>query len=431
MVLPKSYGIAAGWPLAPGQVPGFTPAPPPPNLLRVVGTAGEVNYLFTGSAVTTGTAIHEHRTRAFIGPGGVKAGTARISNHAFRGLPGSEPDAPGYLVRSHIEYNGVAYVSTYGGAAKGTVAAGGVDVQSDPHTGCPDIPAGALVWIVRRREYAVGVTPHYLYNATFSPVISGQGYNRGDGSGATAIGVAGPMPGGTGWTAIDSLYAPPVLLGEPITPSAARPFIICGASIEYANNDATGDGANGAGAYMRRALADGGGTKYPWINMAVGSESSVQFIAASTRRRAYLQYAAGGCAVNGYGGNDFTGGATPDDTWANFLTINGYFKAAGITRTAVVRAHVKSNSTDNYATTTNQTPRGNFPSWRASMDAKAAASLADGTIGLYLDDSAAIEASGNIWKAPGYTTDGTHPEKIGHDAMYPIIRQQLANGGFL
>lgn len=393
---------------------------PTPSATRVAATRGEVQSDILAGTRTASNNVQEIRLRMFAGAGGIAAGSARISVPNFQS-ENADVDGPAYIVAAHIEVGGVAYPATWGGAAKGAVPFSAAEYISDPITAHPAIPAGTECWILLYREFEVGVgKPLYTYLGATTPAITGEASQQGAlGTAVSRVGTPGALAVAGGWTANTSnvLLPPVTVLGTPL--DATKPtFVVLGASIEKRNNDVWGDGANGSGGYVRIGLNPASGTKYAFTMLAQAGESAALWVSRNSKRKSYLARASH--ALIGYGGNDFTTGRSANDTVGSIKVMSDELVAAGIplSKQFLLYPVCKTDSTDSWATTSGQTVRTGFLTWRADVVAGVQA------LGLsILDTRTAFEEPGmpGIWKAGG-TTDGTHPQPAIHDLAGALLQ---------
>lgn len=415
---------ASGLGLTPSKGVGVLP-------LQVVNTRGEVDVA-TGSLTTSGNRKHLFRSRHYIGDKDVTADLI-LSYGSFSVSGSGETAGPAYDVKADIEIDGTCVAVTFGGSATGAVSSGAVDYQSDPlqpsDFGLEAFAAGSEFWVKTERLYAEGVTPTYYSTTVLNPSITGENAMRGASTATSQIGTPGVIVTTGGWSQLGSISGGPMaVLGRPTQRMFAMGII--GASIEMGLNDNKGDGVNGAGGYARRGLADVDGAKVARLNLAASGESVETFLTSNTRRLAMLQYV--NHTLNGYGGNDFSNGtATGSETADRMAQVDTAAKAEGVKKVGRVRMTPKSNSTDSFATTENQTVRTGFLAFRTTMDDAATAALGDGSLDFVVDIATPLEPLGEPGKwVANSTTDGTHPQPAPHgtiaDTLSSAVRALLA-----
>jgi lysophospholipase L1-like esterase len=402
--------------------PTPTPAPTPTSNLRVATNRG-LMYTEQGTAATSATNLHVARARHYIGEAAMSQLVVSLSN--FYCIAGNEPAGPAHVAAVDIEINGVCVVVNWGGQPKVDIASGASDLQSDPILpsafGLTEFPVNQLMHLKLEREFAVGAVPIYQGRiAADSPVIPGSAYYRAASGSPSKIGTPGALTADGGYTALATIHATPVVLGVPKTNKAT--FAIVGASIEESQADGSGDGVSGAGGYVQRA--NGSQTPYrAMLSLACGGETAGNFASRAAKRKGFLKYC--NAAVLGYGGNDFSDGRTSAATITDLGLCVDQIKAADISVIGMMRMVVKSNSTDGWTTTANQTTRTGFLDFRAAVDTWAA-SRTDVTH--RIDAQAPLEDTPGIWIAPGgvsHTVEGTHPRPAGHALMAVPMRAAL------
>ena len=403
-----------------------------PGPLRVVTTRGEVEADLIGTGLTSANNAQAFRMRVFAGAGGIKANTLRLAVPNFAvTAAGTETSAPTYKIGGHVEWDSVAYPFAFSGSQLGDVPAGAAEYFSDALTH-PEIAAGTAGWVYIYREYPVGGSHVYVVGASLNPAVAGEtSLNGAAGTVANRIGTPGAQTASGGYSNISAAINPPfALIGEQVTKE--RAFVIIGASLEKNQSDTWGDGANGAGGYVRRALNPASGTKYAYLSLARAAEASTQFVngSGSTKRKVWYKYANTG--FNGYGGNNFSFNVAVATTIANMATIKADMAAAGVEDFIYSRMAPKTNSTDSWATIANQTIRTGasllLPAYRSQVDAAVVSQ------GYRLFDTALgweDPANPGYWLTNGaanyWTTDGTHGSPAAHGATGEALKTFIAS----
>lgn len=159
------------------------------------------------------------------------------------------------------------------------------------------------------------------------------------------------------------------------------------------------------------------GKEFAYINLAIGNDTTTNFTTGggvnSARRRALLQY----CShiVSDFGIVDiFDLSLTGAQVIAVLQTLYGMTGIAGkpILQSTLLPV---STSTDNWATTVNQTTTNNPQ--RVTVNAWIA-SLPSPLVAVFdVNPSCETAPNSGIWKAPGYTIDGVHPQALGYNAI--------------
>lgn len=398
--------------------------------LRVVTTRGEIEADLIGTGLTSANNAQAFRMRVFAGAGGIKSNTLRLAVPNFAvTAAGTETSAPTYKIGGHVEWDSVAYPFAFGGSQLGDVPEGAAEYVSDVLTH-PEIAAGTAGWAYIYREYPVGGSHAYVISVALNPAVSGEtSLNGAAGTVANRIGTAGAQTASGGYSNISAAINPPfALIGEQVTKE--RAFVIIGASLEKNQADTWGDGANGAGGYVRRALNPASGKKYAYISLARAAEASTQYLTGSAKREVWYKYANTG--FNGYGGNNFSFNVAVATTIANMATIKADMAAAGIEDFIYSRMAPKTNSTDSWATIANQTIRTGasllLPAYRSQVDAAVVSQ------GYRLFDTALgweDPANPGYWLTNGaanyWTADGTHGSPAAHGATGDALKTFIAS----
>lgn len=324
------------------------------------------------------------------------------------------------------ETGGAAYTPVlFSGARTATVGTSGM--ISDPilpsSFGLGAFTRGHVFW-VRALVYVTNGNHRYPSGGTvgtggqaffFDPVTSG--VSDADSTGILAFSVG---TGGTGPTDFNfGVTASPVLIGTPAT-STGKYFSTIGDSIVAG----TGDTAAGSGwfnGFAQRGLVDADFVSNPRAGCVFGRSGSTAagvWTGPLTETKAILAY--GNVAVEEWGTNA--------PSYADSATIWAYLKSAGqyVIRTKLL---TQTTSTDSWATTANQTKTANYTTPtgdRIVFNGDIAAQegiLYDKFVSF---DYAVLHTDRDLWKAPGYTTDGLHPAATGHEAMAVVMRAAYA-----
>ncbi len=353
-------------------------------------------------------------------------GNAPVSSIAFvySTYYGQNVKGPGYLLRAHIEYNGIVVVLTFDGATSRQLVSGEMDVRSDeiPASafGLTQFPPNFTGFEVTEREWVAGT--NRINIGTPLSNVAGFGCVRGPIGSPSKIGVAGAFNNSnTTWADYSArFFGPTLIVGRPVGLMPA--WITLGASIEAG----TADDANRGYAVRSAQIAP----QYAQGNLARGGETSSGYLSSDgDSRRALYKYF--NCAINGYLGNDYSGGTAKETAATNMATINAQLKAAGIKRILQVRMAPKSDTTDAYVTTANQTVRtinGGFNVYRNYIDAQA---LLDPNVNGIIDMTSVQEPANDSgkWAVNGTanyaTADGTHPSTAMHILMVQPCRTAI------
>lgn len=226
----------------------------------------------------------------------------------------------------------------------------------------------------------------------------------------------------TGGEAATSTFGPFLVTGR-IAADNARSVYVMGDSITYGTGDITTVGAKGATGYLQRAL-DTQGLGYGF--MGVGGMSAFDLRALIDANNVTIDawttviktYATD--IVWAYGVNDLRLARTRAQLYADNQVLYTEFPAQAAHQITITP---RSDTTDSYATTANQTARvdGTYAGLTtANTEIRAVQTNVDRVI-----DSAAAAMSAlnsNIWTAPpAATTDGTHPTSVKSASMATAI----------
>lgn len=312
-----------------------------------------------------------------------------------------------------IEYPAGTFTQvTFSGSPIGTVAAG-ANLVSD--SVAVAIPNGAKFW-TRLWQNAPG---KMLWSNQYC----------GDGSAQYAFGTtAGTCPdltmGGTAATVTAAETA--MTLPVAIIAQTNRPALgIVGDSISVGKGD-MGDTGSLQG-YLPRAFGGSVGL----VSVGVSSDTLVNFIASSAKRRALVNDYCTHVIVE-YGSNDVINGRTAAQILADTITVLGYFPGK---RLAVCTLTPRVTSTDAFVTEVNQTVLAS-EGVRVVVNAQRrnglAAATTLGPAAAVFDIERACESAylSGKWQviggtiSPGtatYTDDGIHPNRTGYMAIAASI----------
>lgn len=307
-------------------------------------------------------------------------------------------------VKVSIELAGAIRPVTFSGTRTKTNDPGGLLVSD---LIAADLPAGTQVPV------RVMVPTSTLYPNTVGTgqgpgaTATGDGYTNGtDTSDAmTAVGVA-----------ITAGYFCHGLIGNPV--SAPKPTVaFIGDSITMGTGDATNNG--GWTAYASNGTV-------PNLRLAVGGAAAQGWIGGHSYSWPYLEYCTH--AVVMLGANDLTNGNGPR-TFSQFQAdLTSIYTAMRNRGLKVYGCTVlpRTNSTDSWTTTTNQTPQSTaFAAGGSSTRGQINAWIRAGGGGLlngYYETADVVETArdSGLWK-PNYTTDGAHPVASAHQAIAAVV----------
>ncbi len=382
---------------------------------QFVGNRGTWQYN-PRSATTAANNLHISRFTDKFGAGGTSGATILDVAFTFTTLYSNDVAGAGYIVRADIEINGICVPFTWGGQQSKTLVSGDNDVACDPllpsQFGLTAFTQGMAYAGKIEKEFAVGVVP---IDCGPNTDIAGESCYRAAAGTASRIGIAGPLGGVTGYTLAYIAHYPVGIIGR-VSGGTLPAYASYGASIEAGQNDSLG--------YCTRASQLG--PQIAYSRLALGSELAINFAALNSKRIVFAKYA--NIASNGYGGNDFSATKTKEAIATAIAQINAQIKAMGVKRIIQTRLSPKSNTTDDFVTVENQTPKLNFLDTRAYVDAQAAL---DPNVNILNDMSFAMEPSSKpgVYVVNGTakwpTLDGVHPESVIHVAMAPVLRANI------
>ncbi|WP_143102921.1 hypothetical protein [Rhizobium sp. NFR07] len=295
--------------------------------LQAVSMRGDIGRT-VGPARTASNNVQVCRTRDYISDDAAISGGLVLYFSAKRVGAGVEVDGDAHALRADIEINGVCVAVTFdGGATSKAISNGAVLVPCDPVPpsafGLAKFEAGTLFWRKVERTFAVGGAPVYWRTQGNTPGIAGENaFSGAAGTAVSKIGVAGAMTTAGSWTALTAFWGPDLVAGVPDGPM--RAVYTYGASLEEGQKDNGGDGASGAGGYIRRGLANVGGKKVAGVNVGMGGERADQFVSTSAYRRQLSAFC--NIGLNGYGGNDFSSNRNKEATSASLDQCDAIIK---------------------------------------------------------------------------------------------------------
>lgn len=299
-------------------------------------------------------------------------------------------------VKVYVEYPaGTFWPVTFGGLSTYTRASGG-RVKSDVVAGLT-VPAGAKFW----------VRTVVLTTTTGIPCIvlpaSAQAIGIDDGNVAADQGNSGTI---SATTTVNTI-GPNAIIGT-VNATNARSFVILGDSLTFGTGDETAHGARDGTGFVARLLDAAG---LPYFKWAIGGQqatdaATIQSTIAADTAATLMDFSDVICA---YGVNDLRLGRTKAQIEADYQTIYAVGSFAG-KRKYQTTITPRSDTTDAYATTTNQTPKtdGNMADL-TPLNIDIRAGLANVYKVIEAADAAMSARDSNIHKAPpAGTTDGTH-----------------------
>lgn len=339
------------------------------------------------------------------------------------------------IVEAALETSSATYPIYWGGNRSVFLAAGDNNVQSDPLAAS----TLGLAKFSRDEQYWIKMIISVPNSADSVPYSSMQAADRTGGqtlwylSSTVTLDVdaTGTFP--TANTESRSQGFRLLMLGYPVVDSAS--FLTIGDSIAVGIGDATQNGGIGRG-FIQRAMcnvASGSGPNTvpvdSYAHMNFG-RSGIAILAFNngTKWKSFLPYAR--VAIDQILTNNVTG--TSVATLQGYeTTLWGIFRSAGYQKIMRTELLVRTSSTDNYATTANQTP---FSGWGSGstvpqMNTWYPTKVSDSTIDYFvsgLKSSVANASVPEVWEIPKLNNnDDVHPNTTGAVTLKSIMRTAL------
>lgn len=333
------------------------------------------------------------------------------------------------------ETGGAAFTQVrFGGSLSGTIPDGTNGYFSDPilpsDFGLAKFTRGEVYWVrvlcsVSSSSHGFATPLNFIASVSsaggasllFNPVTCSAGPVYGTGNSVYGTGTGGTGPSDFTFTGNLS----PIVVGVP-EGTAGKYVVGIGDSIVHGTGETAGGGSWYQG-FFARALVNSDFVTEPIAGLGYGwpgTSAPTWSVNPSANSQWLLQY--GNVAVEEYGTNsaNYAGSSA---IWAMLKARN--YK---IIRTKLLTI---TTSTDGWATTANQTkvaawttPTGDRIIFNGQVAAQAGI-LYD----TFVDFDATMLDSGDrdLWKAPGFTADGTHPTSAGHETMATQVRTAIAN----
>jgi lysophospholipase L1-like esterase len=332
------------------------------------------------------------------------------------------------IIKMWIECpNGNVVLVKWAGGRTKTINAGDNDILSDDiyatEAGYSTFPAGTYKIKGELSAVAGGKFPYtesydgltsYYYVAA-STTLTGV-------DAAGALGYTGTAPS----TAIVAMK--PVLLGRHV--SEPKSFIGLGDSISDGVGDNTGTGGVYGFGFMQRAMGNSGTNPVPCIGF-YSSGGRAAFLASATANDRKWE------TLAKYAKNAMIEVGTNDVDVFSAAQIQGYFdtiwtrlKARSVTKIGQVPLIARTTSTDNWATTVNQTENANWATKRNPVNAYLTTKLGDNTINAIVDVSTLRDTVElNKWRVNGAANymviDDVHPSAVGHGLLATATRTAI------
>lgn len=333
-----------------------------------------------------------------------------------------------------FEYNGVVVPVTFSGSRSKSLAAGDSDVQSDlMHAslfGVSQFSRDAQGWI--KGIMSVTDNAHSIPFSYRSPSeLSGQQVAWFDPANTTpsSTDVSGVYTAtGTAFATRTGGYNP-ILIGHPVVDGPS--FFVMGDSISIGVGDNIASaGYNGIGFIQRAMHQTDQSLPLPCLNFGLNGAGQLYFPSSDTRVQGFFQYAR--FAIDELGTNSVT-----SNTYFNMTTASTAhwtrFRSGGIEKILKTKIIPRTDSTDNFVTEANQTPKTGFAATELAdqyndwLDTK----LADNSIEVLLTHSSVQGVDPFKWIVTGaanYSTiDGTHPSVAGHVLMAAELRTAITS----
>lgn len=333
-----------------------------------------------------------------------------------RSTAGPETNGGGNITYSAaVEYPAETFTQILFSGATSAVVSSGNSVLSDY---CDvSIPSGASFWI---RTYASAVTAIVFSEGNASPYTAQRDNGNGEAYAYAASGVSNLTMGGTITSNITGL-SDPVFCPTAIVAMTRKPSVlIIGNSREWGFND-TFDASGDQGDIARSI-----GASYGYINMGSAGDFCSAFITAHTKRAALQQYVSHviiGDVINALRAGGSGQNKSAVTVLGEVQTILGYFSTKRCYTTTC--GGPSTTSTDNWATTANQTVNANNAEYTAYNDAIRAG--VENCVG-YFEIADQVESASNSGKwwvtgvAQATTLEGLH----GIQASYLRIKNSGA-----
>jgi lysophospholipase L1-like esterase len=385
---------------------------PPPMPLRVIGANEQIN---SGGEGRTGRNRQASRQQYIIGQ--AASDLVFAANNWFMGSSTDSANATSITIEEAAleSAGGVVVPILFGGGRSITLSSGQNNVQSDP------IPSSAFslpsfardsVWWVKAIVSVPAAGNQVLYAQSLIGDVTGQQCLWYDSAALTLdADVAGTFP--TANTEGRSNGFRMIMLGHPVVDG--RSFITIGDSISVGTGDGTANGAIGRG-MTQRAMASSGANCFP--NLSFGkSGATIAAFTSTTRWQAYIAYARH--AIDEIGTNN-VGASNASTMQTSIASLWSILRSGGIQKIIRTELLVRTTSTDNYATTANQTPNAGWANGGTTvqMNTWFASKLADTTINYYVSGLRAAVADGTAtdrWAIPKtYNADDVHPNNAGY-----------------
>lgn len=382
------------------SIPGLSPNPPSSTPLRIAEVSGWIP-IATDSAV--GMNRQAFRWPAIIGAD-MKDLVVLAQNYYENGtIEAGTGNAITILEMSIESSTGVVVPVTFSGSRSVTMASGDFNITSDvipaSSFSLSKIPRDAQYWMKGLLSVTApgGALP---YSSANSADVAGSqaGWYLDSATTPSSTDAAGAYTvTGVPLSARFNGFRP-ILLGHPVTDGSS--FITFGDSLAVGVGDGTANGAFGRG-YIQRAMHSGAGSSYPNLNLGRSGAAIAQFI-NTTKWKSLLQYAK-------YAIDEMLTNDVATRSVAQMQTDEGTLwtaiKAGGIQKIIRTELMLRTNTTDDWATTANQTVTSGWENTGkvTQLNTWFPTKVSDGTINQYVSGLRALVADGTAtdkWAVP-------------------------------
>lgn len=408
----RGYAAKAGYnPALPTSATVETP--PGATTVGIIGNRFAVPTALLTTTIVNGFTSRRHH---YAHPDGDVTNLQCVDVHWYiASFPTAAPTSR--QQKRYIEYPaGVFHQVRWAGAGSLTLTSGSYksDIVISSVTGTPlVIPAGAMFW-----ERTVNIGAGMAANTMPIIVLPAATNTLGalDGNSATDLGNSGTIA----VTTTANSFGSAAIVGN-IAVANARSFVMMGDSIVYGQGDVSSVGPKGGSGWVARMLDVHG---YPYTKIADMGQTAAEALLGGSLFPDFMAMVPCSEVISEHGINDIRTGSTQATLLANLQSIYAMFPGKVINQTTMTP---RSDTTDAYATTANQTPKtdGNMAALSA-INAAIRVPQSGVTRVLEAADAAMSARDTNIWKAPPASTlDGTHPTSAACAAMAAEVAPSL------
>lgn len=409
--------------------------------------ASNENIAATSFRTMSGTRLHRASRRRFVIGAGDRSDLVPSFKNWIMELSGVTPNTNGFTIEEAAVEIGASYVPvTFGGSPSRFVTAGETDVKGDAiapsEFSLTEFAVGTECWL--RVHDSVTTAGHQLLEGVnyegarqgVYPDWVGWAFDPAENPNVDPIyGVGQIDPNGAadGCRAASAVILGRFVSGDPAT------WLGIGDSIMWGSDDSME--GEGFGGFFARALTNAtfDGSWGAGMNFGVSGAGPNLWTEGANLElaMAYWQYAK--CAVDEFGTNPFYFGAPLASVQADSQALWALLRGEGIED--IIHPHIlpRTDSTDSWATTANQTPvnsafqaGGNadlFNTWLSTRIGPTGISSV-----LALNSVRAASSGAGRWQwavngTPNYMCDliGTHPTGVGHALIATDLRTEMAS----